>query len=127
VRPGPLRLPQKHRRPHGSGLTGREPRDLAGQLNAADALARNGVLPPHADKLAKRGVTAAKLQDLQTKVAALKEADRQQEAAKAATPRATAKRDDAVAALSAWLVEFKAFAKVQFKDRPDILKRWGRK
>ncbi len=107
------------------GLTGREPRDLAGQLNAADALARNGVLPPYADKLAKRGVTAAKLQDLQTKVAALQEADRQQEAAKAATPRATAKRDAAVAALSAWLAEFKTFAKAQFKDRPDILKRWG--
>ncbi len=107
------------------GLTGREPRDLAGQLNAADALARNSVLPPYADKLAARGVTAAKLQDLQTKITALQEADRLQEAAKAATPRATAKRDAAITALSTWLTEFKAFAKAQFKDRPDILKRWG--
>ena len=107
------------------GLTGREPRDLAGLLNAADALVRNGGLEPYTAKLAARGVTAAKLQDLQTKIAALQEADRQQEAAKAATPLATANRDAAVKALTDWLVEFKAFARAQFKDQRDVLKRWG--
>lgn len=109
------------------GLSGREPRDLGGLLNAADALIRNSSIPAYADKLTRRAVTALKLQDLQTKVAALQEADRLQEDAKAATPKATAQRDQAAAALKAWLIEFKAFAKVQFKDQPDVLKSWGLK
>jgi hypothetical protein len=30
-----------------------------------------------------------------------------------------------VKALTDWLAEFKTFARAQFKDRPDVLKRWG--
>ena len=94
-------------------------------MGAVDRLIKNAPLPEYAAKLIRRGVTAAKLQGLQTKLQALQEADRVQEAAKSATPLVTAKRDAAARALFDWLVEFKAFARAQFKDRPNILKRWG--
>jgi hypothetical protein len=109
------------------GISGNAPRALADLLNAGENLVRNAPLAPYADKLARRGVTAAKLQNLQTRLAALQEADRAQEAAKEALPPATAKRNAAAQALTDWLVEFKAFAKVQFKDQPELLKRWGLK
>lgn len=109
------------------GLSGREPRDLAGLLNAADALIRNSSIPAYTEKLARRAVTAPKLQDLQTKVAALQKADRLQEEAQSVAPKVTARRDQAAANLKAWLIEFKAFAKVQFKEQPDVLKSWGLK
>ncbi len=107
------------------GLSGREPRDLQNFLTAADALVKAAANPLYSAKLTARGVTTAKLQDLQAKVDALRLADQQQEAAKAATPAATAARDTAAKALFDWLAEFKAFAKAQFKDRPDIGKRLG--
>jgi hypothetical protein len=109
------------------GISGNAPRSLADLLNASETLVRNAPLPLYADKLTRRGVTAAKLQNLQARLAALQEADRVQEAAKGALPPATAKRNAAALALNDWLVEFKAFAKVQFKDQPDVLKRWGLK
>lgn len=107
------------------GLSGREPRDLQNFLTAGDAFVRAAANPLYSAKLTARGVTAAKLQDLQAKIDALRLADRQQEAAKTATPAATAKRDQAATALFNWLSEFKAFAKAQLKDRPDISKRLG--
>jgi len=107
------------------GLAGREPRDMEQIMGAVDRLLKNAPLPDYAAKLTRRGVTAAKLQGLQAKLEALQEADRVQEAAKSATPKVTARRDAAAKVLFDWLVEFKAFARAQFKDRPDILKRWG--
>jgi hypothetical protein len=109
------------------GISGNAPRALADLLNAGENLVRNAPLALYADKLTKRGVTAAKLQNLQDRLAALQEADRVQETAKEALPPATAKRNASAQALTDWLVEFKAFAKVQFKDQPDLLKRWGLK
>jgi len=109
------------------GIAGSAPRALADLLNACENLIRNAPLPLYADKLTRRGVTADKLQNLQVRLAALQEADRVQEAAKEALPPATAKRNAAAQSLTDWLVEFKAFAKVQFKDQPDLLKRWGLK
>jgi hypothetical protein len=109
------------------GISGRAPRALGDLINASETLVRNAPLPLYADKLTRRGVTATKLQNLQARLAALQEADRVQEAAKGALPPATAKRNAAAQALNDWVVEFKAFAKVQFKDRPDVLKRWGLK
>jgi hypothetical protein len=107
------------------GLSGREPRDLQNFLTAADAFVRSATNPLYSAKLTARGVTAAKLQDLQAKLDALRLADRQQEAAKTATPAATSKRDRAAKSLFDWQSEFKAFAKAQLKDRPDISKRLG--
>ncbi len=107
------------------GIAGTAPRALADLMNAGETLARNAPLPLYSARLTARGVTATKLQNLNARLAALQEADRVQEAAKGGVPPATAKRNAAAQALSDWFVEFKAFAKVQFKDRPDLLKRWG--
>lgn len=107
------------------GIAGIVPRALGDLINAGETLIRNAPLPLYADKLTRRGVTAAKLQNLQARLDDLREADRVQEDAKAAVPSATTQRNTAAAQLNDWLVEFKAFAKVQFKDRPDVLKSWG--
>ncbi len=108
-------------------LDGREPRDLTGLINAVNALLDNAALPAYADRLTRRAVTPAKLQNLRAKLAAFQLADNNQEEAKAAAPRATRRRDEAADALKAWFAEFKAFVKVQFKDQPDVLKSWGLK
>ena len=107
------------------GVSGTQPRDMENLIRVGDTLLENAVLPDYVVRLGKRGVTAAKLQNFQTKLAALKAADMAQEDAKGASLRATARREQAAAALKAWMIEFKAFAKVQFKDQPDILKSWG--
>jgi hypothetical protein len=109
------------------GLDGREPDSLPNFIGAARKLTASGSKPGYAEKLAKKGVTAAKLADLNAKLDALEAADAAQEAAKAAAPKATAKRDASAQELADWVAEFKTFAKAQFKDRPDILKRWGLK
>jgi len=109
------------------GVSGTQPRDMLGLINAANALLDNASKPEYADKLNQRAVTAAKLQNLRTKLDALKAADQVQEDSKGAASKATVQRDQSAAALKAWMTEFKAFAKIQFKDQPDILKSWGLK
>ena len=106
-------------------LEGREPTDLQNFIAAAETLAAEGQKPLQADALQHKGVTTVKLQDLQTKVAALKAADQAQNAAIQHAPRTTTLRDAALKELNDWLVEFKAFARAQFVERPDLLKRWG--
>jgi hypothetical protein len=107
------------------GLDGREPDGLQSFLGAARKLTMSGKEPGYAEKLAKKGVTAAKLSDLGAKLDALEAADAAQEAAKAAAPKARARRDQSAKELFDWVSEFKVFAKAQFKDHPDALKRWG--
>jgi len=109
------------------GVSGTQPRDMLGLINAANALLDNAPKPEYADKLNRRAVTAAKLQNLRTKLDALKAADQVQEDSKGAASKAVVQRDQSAAALKAWTTEFKAFAKIQFKDQPDILKSWGLK
>jgi hypothetical protein len=109
------------------GISGNAPRSLADLITASELLIRNAPLPLYVAKLTARGVTPARLTALQTRLAALEEADRVQEKALKDVPPVVARRNAAAAALNAWFVEFKAFAKVQFKDRPDLLKRWGLK
>ncbi len=41
----------------------------------------------------------------------------------AAVPQATKERDLAYQALKTWMSEYRAFARAQLKDRPDVLKR----
>jgi hypothetical protein len=105
------------------GLSGREPTDLQNFLIAAEALVTQGAKPEFATLLAKKTVTAAKLEDLKTKLDALKAADQAQEAAKSAVPKATQARDDAAKVLFEWLSGYEAFVRMQFQDRPDIAKR----
>ncbi len=107
------------------GLDGREPDSLLGFIGSGRKLIKSGAEPGYAEKLAKKGVTAAKLADLGAKLDALEAADAAQEAAKAAAPKARVQRDASAQALFDWVAEFKMFAKGQFGDRPDILKRWG--
>ena len=109
------------------GVSGTQPRDMLSLINAANALLDNASQPEYADKLNRRAVTAAKLQNLRTRLDALKAADQVQEDSKGAASKATVQRDQSAAALKAWMIEFKAFAKIQFKDQPDVLKSWGLK
>ena len=106
-------------------LDGREPDSLPNFIGAARALAQTGLKPEYAAKLAKKGVTAAKLAALSSQLDALEAADLAQETAKAAAPKARLQRDTAAQELFDWVAEFKLFAKSQFKDRPEVLKRWG--
>ena len=107
------------------GLSGREPDKLADLFTATDKLLLAAQDPAYAPKLTARGVTPAKLTDLKTKMDALKEADRLQEIAIAATPKATAARDQAADAFFAAFSEYKAAATVQLADYPEIRKRLG--
>ena len=109
------------------GLSGREPDKLADLFTATDKLLLAAQDPAYAPKLTARGVTSAKLADLKAKMDALKEADRLQEAAIAAVPKATAARDQAVDAFFAAFNEYKAAAAVQLADHPEIRKRLGLK
>ena len=45
------------------------------------------------------------------------------DAALGAVPQATKERDLAYKALKDWMNEYRAFARAQFKDRPEVLKR----
>ncbi len=108
-----------------AGLNGTEPTSLTLLLGAGRKLTASGDKPEYAVKLAKKGVTAAKLTDLGAKLDALEAADQAQEAAKAAAGKALAQRNASAQAVFDWVAEFRMFAKAQFKDRPDVLKRWG--
>ena len=92
------------------GLDGREPDSLPNFIGAARNLANSGSRPGYAEKLAKKGVTAARLADLSAKLDALEAADAAQEAAKAAAPKARVKRDASAQEISDWIAEFKTFA-----------------
>lgn len=109
------------------GLEGREPVDFQNFIAAANRLVDEGLKSTYAEKLARKTVTAAKLQDLRARLDTLLATKQAQTDAIEAAPRATAVRDAAVKALFDWYAEFKAFALVQFQDRPDILKRLGLK
>ena len=109
------------------GLSGRAPKKLADLFTATDKLLLAAQDPAYAPKLATRGVTAAKLADLKTKIDALREADRLQEIAIAAAPKATAARDQAAAAFFDAYAEFKAATEVQLADYPEIRQRLGLK
>ena len=109
------------------GLSGSEPKKLADLFTATDKLLLAAQDPAYAPKLTARGVTPAKLADLKAKMDALKEADRLQEAAIAAVPKATAARDQAVDAFFAAFNEYKAAAAVQLADHPEIRQRLGLK
>ena len=114
--------------PDGRGklrLNGAEPNGLKDLIGAARALTVEGSKPEFAAQLARKGVTAAKLTKLSNLIDALEAADLAQETAKAAAPTATAERDAAAQDLFDWEAEFKLFAKGQFGDRLEILKRWG--
>jgi hypothetical protein len=105
------------------GLNGSEPKDQQSFIAAASALVEQGKNEEYAVRLAKKGVTAAKLTDLETKIDAWMVADQAQTNALSATPEATAKRDAAAKELFDWLGEYKQFARTQFKDQPAIAKR----
>jgi len=106
------------------GLAGRAPQSLDELITAARTLAKEGKGNQlYAVRLASKAVTAARLTQLSAAVDALVEANLAQEAASAAVPQATKERDLAYQALKAWMSEYRAFAKAQLKDRPDVLKR----
>lgn len=107
------------------GLDGRQPDGLKDFIASGRRLIRSGSEPGYAERLARKGVTVAKLLDLAAKLDALEAADAAQEAAIAAAPVARAQRDASAQALRDWVAEFTMFAKGQFGDRPEILKRWG--
>ncbi len=109
------------------GLSGREPDALGDLFTATDKLLLAAQNPAYAPKLATRGVTPKKLAELKTAIDALREADRLQNSAIAAAPKATTARDQAADAFFAAVNEFKAAANVQLADYPEIRQRLGLK
>jgi len=107
------------------GLNGIEPDSLTLLIGAGRKLTAAGGKAEYAEKLAKKGVTAVKLADLGAKLDALEAANQAQEAAKAAAGKALAQRNASAQLVFDWVAEFRTFAKAQFTDRPDVLKRWG--
>ena len=106
------------------GLDGRAPRTQAELITASRTLIKvAGDNSAYAARLASKAVTAAKLTRLGELVDVLEAANLAQEAALAAAPKATRDRNAAYQAMKDWMTEYRAFAKAQFKDRPDILKR----
>jgi len=107
------------------GLNGTIPGSLIGLIGAGRKLAGAVDKPEYAVKLAKKGVTAAKLADLGVKLDALEAADQEQVLAKSAASVALLQRNASAQELFDWVAEFRTFAKAEFKDHPEILKRWG--
>ncbi len=107
------------------GLDGRKPDSVQNFLGAGRKFIASGAEPGYAEQLARKGVGIDKLSDLGVKLDALEAADAVQEAAKAATPQARTRRDASAQDLFDWMSEFRMYAKAQFKDRPEILRRWG--
>ena len=109
------------------GLNGGEPDSFALLIGAGRKLTAAGGKPEYAVMLAKKGVTAVKLADLGAKLDALEAANQAQEDAKAAAGKALAQRNASAQLVFDWVAEFRMFAKAEFKDQPDVLKRWGLK
>lgn len=101
------------------GLTGRIEVDLDKFIANARAFVNNGRTDArYLDKLQRRGVTPTKLVALGEALDRLVAANIAQDTAITAVPAATAQRVADVDALKAWLTEYHAFVKVQFKDDP---------
>ena len=86
--------------------------------NARNLITNAKTNPVYLEKLQRRGVTAAKLDALGEALDKVVAANVAQDAAIKAVPAATARRVADVDALKAWITEYRAFVRVQFKDDP---------
>lgn len=104
------------------GLTGKEPRDIAGFLQAAytlfDNAASTGLLTDY-------GYDEARLAAERAKIAAFDTANQTQELAKGAAQQATQEQDAALAALNDWLAQYLKIAKVALRGKPQLLEKIG--
>lgn len=104
------------------GLTGRQPKDLAGFLTAAYTLFDNAA---NLSVLADYGYGAARLQIERGRISALDQANQQQEAAKGAAQQATRERDAALQSLNDWVSQYRKIARVALREKKQLLEKIG--
>ncbi|HEX9372025.1 MAG TPA: hypothetical protein VF897_13510, partial [Roseiflexaceae bacterium] len=107
-------------------LSAQRKRNLSGWLEQAqqfytNALADSGIL----DSLAEFGITQALLEAGRRQMDVVGASDAQRRQCKGAAQDATRLRDEAVAALEAWMSDFMQIARVALQDRPQFLEKLG--
>jgi hypothetical protein len=108
------------------GLAGAAPDDLQKFITAARASYDVALTTPaYLTELARFGYGQASLEAARGLLDGLVIAETAQETAKAAAVQATRQRDEAVAALDAWLRQFRTVAKIATRGRPDLAQRLG--
>ncbi len=85
------------------------------------------LITEHTATMKKFGVTAAELQQAQAGIEALLALKDQRMRKKGAAENATQQRNAALDALNAWLVEFRAAARLALKDTPQLLEAFDMK
>jgi hypothetical protein len=81
--------------------------------------------PQYLAELARYGFPQSSIESARASLQALAAANDAQESAKAAASSATKQRDDAIAALDAWVRQFEGIAKVATRSRRDLAKKLG--
>ncbi len=107
------------------GLNGRTPPDLQKFLTAAKASYAAGKKAPYAEKLARRGYTAARIDAELAGIKLVGDLSSAAASAAGAAKKATADRDVAFKALKAWMGEFRRIAKRALRERGDLLTKLG--
>jgi hypothetical protein len=108
------------------GLAGAASDDLQKFLTAARASYDVALhTAAYLTELARFGYPQATLQAARSLLDDLAAADAAQEGAKATAMQATRLRDEAVAALDAWLRRFRTVAKIATRGRPDLAQKLG--
>ena len=85
------------------------------------------LISAHAATMKKFGITAEELQQARAGIEALLALKDRRTKKKAEAESATQKRNVALDALHAWLVEFRAVARLALKDTPQMLEAFGMK
>ncbi len=107
-------------------LEGKRPQAFNPWLEVAvqfydNALAQTAIL----ERFAELGLTAEMLQEGKAKVEAVAAAEHAQEVARGKAQEATRRRDEAFAALGAWMEDYLTVAKVALKDAPQLAEMLG--
>ena len=103
-------------------LTGSEPRDTAGFIQAGYTLFDNA---KESGLLADFGYDTARITAERAKIADFDAANQAQEAAKGAAQQATQEQDAALAAMNDWTAQYLKIAKVALRGKKQLLEKIG--
>ena len=104
------------------GLTGKEPRDIAGFLQAAYTLFDNAA---DSGSLVDFGYDDERIAAERDKIEALDATNQRQEMAKGASQQATQDQDAALAKLNDWVAQYLKIAKVALRGKKQLLEKIG--
>jgi len=103
-------------------LKGDMPDDRAQLLARAQSTMQNARLEPYAERLSRFGYDEEGLQQVETAITELQQADGYQNKLTADAMTTTAERDAAYQELSDWVSQFRSVAKAALRHRPDLVK-----